>query len=421
MKSSLEERSRVLEHVWRSELSTFYRAHHADAVRDLPLQSESDWVRVPLLSREDIAQAPFWDRLYVPRKDVNVVRPTSGTSGRGITLSPRANYLSTVLDDFTALGIRVTGGLFFMNPPHMFEAHLSAAVPIVGGDPMHPEISAALAKRAGVNILVCYPHLVGKIEHALRSSGLAGDLLGVYPFGEYLSRTVREHFAKLFPNAFFINTYGASELYGEVATVKFSAKDYEAEGYRLREPPDNFLELFGENGTTATPEIGQEGELIVTSLGPAAQAFPMIRYRTGDSVRVLSREGPGRFVFEVLGRAEMDKLKLNGGVLWPEEVDRVLSAVLGGSFAGRYLFELIVDTGESGMLQRGIIHLPEVVLPGRGAETETAARIASMLHVTPSRTYADGIRDGLYGPLSFQKLVESRSISKTRRMLDNTR
>lgn len=408
------ERTALLRHVWESPLSDFYRRHHGEAARsiELPLSSETDWLRIPPVTREDIGKTGFWQRLYTPPQDVHVIRPTSGTSGRSIALSPRANPVP-VLRDIAAHGIEVSGALLFMNPPHMFEDSLPHAVPLVGGDPMHPGLSVAMARRLSVNVLVCYPYLMPRLEPFLEQEDFAARFRCVYLFGEYVPTPMRERYARLFPNALFINTYGASEVYGEVANVSYTSQTHRHIGaYRPRKS-EYFLEILADDSATTEPRPGMEGELIITTLGEAARSFPMIRYRTGDSVRVVSCDAPGCFTFEMLGRSALDKLKLVGGVLWPREAEQALSAVFGTAFSGEYALEHAFQM-RSGK-EHCIVHLPKDLL-STIADLEAAARaLAEALKVTPVRSYADGIRDGLYGELTFAEL--QKTTGKVRRIL----
>lgn len=397
---SRDKRSELLTYVWESPLSDFYRTHHAETMRriSLPLTTEEDWLPLPTITREEVGRIPLLERIYTDPKDIFAIRPTSGTSGRSICLSPPASAFPAVRN-FQESGVPVSGALAFMNPQHIFEGTIGDQFPIIGGDPLFPELSISMAQKLSVNVLLFYPFLIANLTPYLKASGLGPHIRGVYPFGEYLSERMREQFADLFPNALFINSYGASELYGEVATRTFHAKDWREPGpYRPRQG-EYFLELETDSMTTAEPTPGMEGELIVTTTGPVARAFPMIRYRTGDQVRVFDVGGTGCFAFDVLGRSALDKIKLMGGVLWPHEIERALSAVFGSAFRGDYLFERALD--ESGK-EYGIVHLPEELFPSPG--TDAPERMAREMRVTSVRTYADGVRDGFYAPLKFVQL-----------------
>ena len=49
----------------------------------------SQWSAVPTLSREKLVAIPLAQRLFVTWSQVEILRPTSGTSGKGILIIPR--------------------------------------------------------------------------------------------------------------------------------------------------------------------------------------------------------------------------------------------------------------------------------------------------------------------------------------------
>ena len=85
---------------------------------------------------------------------------------------------------------------------------------------------------------------------------------------------------------------------------------------------------------------GVEGELVITSL--RREATPVLRYRTRDRSVLLSERcacgNPARRIRKVSGRTD-DLLLLNGGNVFPSQVEAVLLGVEG--LTGNY--QLVVD------------------------------------------------------------------------------
>jgi phenylacetate-CoA ligase len=75
---------------------------------------------------------------------------------------------------------------------------------------------------------------------------------------------------------------------------------------------------------------GEEGELVITNLGRVGS--PLIRYRTGDRVRVApaARDGQGFLRLEggILGRVD-DMVTIRGNNLYPSALEDVVRSVPG--------------------------------------------------------------------------------------------
>src|SRR6185436_19781255 len=138
----------------------------------------------------------------------------------------------------------------------------ASPVPVIGGDPMYPELSVQLAAKAGVNTIVTYTYFIDRLTQALKKTGLHAKIDGVLLFGERVSNPMREHILDLFPRALCIDTYGASELYGIMALTTLSKGDATKDVvYESLAEPDYFFELKTEDTTSALPHDGAEGEL----------------------------------------------------------------------------------------------------------------------------------------------------------------
>ena len=151
------------------------------------------------------------------------------------------------------------------------------------------------------------------------SLSLRVGLFGGEPWSDAMRRQLEE---KLQLSA--TDNYGLSELMGPGVAGECQAKA----GLHLAE--DHFLaELVDpESGAPAAP--GAVGELVLTTL--TKEAFPLIRYRTGDLTtlttercacgRTLARMG------RVLGRTD-DLLIIKGVKAYPSQIEAVLVALEG--------------------------------------------------------------------------------------------
>jgi len=94
---------------------------------------------------------------------------------------------------------------------------------------------------------------------------------------------------------------------------------------------DHYILEVIDRDTQEPVEDGREGELVFTSL--TRRALPVIRFRTGDISRVVSRErcSCGRThtrIGRILGRAD-DMLIVKGVNFWPRQVEQVLMSIPG--------------------------------------------------------------------------------------------
>lgn len=374
----------------------FYRRLYdiPDGAPALELRDWGEWRSLPLLEKKHLAEVPFRRRLFA---QADHARASSGTSGKPV-FSPRTEIKNIEYRlEYHDFHRPILAHMGF--PPHCHEAFLKSidrAPRVIVFDPKHPGLSARLARIAGVDSLSMFSFLVPIAGEHLAREGHASTITYVETYGEVLSGAVLAHMQSLFPNARFVHTYGSSEV--EDAHIGMPCSEITGpEPCAVYHPKKtHYLELIaGED--IVEPHSDAEGELVITTYAGTTIAFPLIRYRIGDTVRVLdeSCERHGVWSFMVLGRTEQDFLKIPGGVLRADEVQRVL----------RSLAPRVQDRFELHRRDVSTTHGPlvEVTVHVEASEDEDlrtlADDIASRLRVSPGRTYADGVERGLYGPL----------------------
>ncbi len=400
-----EERSALLRYVLDSPWSDFYRRLYKDKLSELSTRpfGEDVWGHVPFLTRADITQTPLGNRVFVDPKDVYTIRSSSGTTGSTVLLTPRTGTRPT-LRDYPNISVR--GYLSFLNPHHVVEEGFrqdGLRIPVVAGDLASPEVSIGMAAALSVNVMKVYVHSLERLRPALEKTGLIHSLEAIEFFGERVSHPTFRHIRSLFPKATLIFTCGMSEAQGNFG-YRTVAPQENVEGLWYESRTEYFLEILTEAGASAHPEPYTEGELIMTTLAPFTRAFPLIRYKTGDRVLVCASSAPGQFTFTTLGRDGGDRLKMLSGMIWRDEVERVLTRVLGEAFTGEYEFELDDTPSDNSWHERGIIRLPSDLYKTIHVE-EVADTVAEELRVGPERSYADGVRLGLYGNLTMDALL----------------
>lgn len=380
-----------------SEYSSWYRDHYARIGFCAPetMDSLAVWRTIPTISKSDIVGVPFEKRLFVPLSDVDVIRTTSGTTGSGILCMPRVSPPSwrgapTLFPDTHVL-------LFNYHMYRHLDAHGHFAkrdergepLRAIVGDPSDLPATATLARAARIGSIHGPPGTTLALafhlgEYAERITDI---LLGT----ERCSTLQLDALARAYGAARIRFNYASADAQGIVGL----SPDTPLSGHprALHVLPHYFVEVVDEQGN-AMP-LGTSGEIVITLLRERV-AFPLIRYRTGDR-GVLLRDDEVQLM-ELEGRVGGERVRIPGGEIVLKHLeDAVAAAASHGAAAD---FEARIEEADvRGMpLPRLRIRL---YASATSIDTETVARaLSETLRVNQTRTYADGVREGIYAPLA---------------------
>jgi phenylacetate-CoA ligase len=174
--------------------------------------------------------------------------------------------------------------------------------------------------------LACTPsyalHIAGVMEEMgvnPNALDLRWGLFGAECWSESMRRRIEERL-----KITATDNYGLSEIMGPGV----AGECREQSGLHIQE--DHFLAEVVDPETLEPLPAGEKGELVLTTL--TKEAFPMIRFRTGDLTRLLpERCACGRTLARmdrVLGRTD-DMFTLRGVSVFPAQVEAVLTTVPG--------------------------------------------------------------------------------------------
>lgn len=377
----------------------------------LPRQIDSwdAWREVPLISKEDILSLPFESRSLSPIRESDWIGASSGTSGTPPLFLPRSHVKGFEYRWSSGYGRSLLSSI---GPPHrqeiFFEEH-GEEPRVVCLDPKRIEGSVRLAKAAGVDSMFVFPFLIAQVGEAMGQIGTCSNIRFIELGGEVPTLALLQYIEKTFPNARISGQYGAADI--EASPIAYTCQPmttqnvdalYHAWG-------DVYFELIDPD--TTTPQRwahGSEGELVVSASAEGPYAFPLLRYRLGDLVRVGAPcEAHGEWTFTILGRAQLDTLKIVGGILRADEITRVLKK-----------HKDITDVFELHHFLRQTAAGPKsefrLDIEPRGSVdlSALALDLAREIRVAPSFALADGIRQGLYLPLQCGILAQSASKRK---------
>lgn len=416
---TFEQLSSLVERCTRPDTSPFYRdLYGISGEKPLRIASKEEWLALPFFSKKELQASTLPQRFFPPWKNIDGIVASSGTSGNEPVFSPwslnNGFGYRLLYHDFKK------ATLSSMPTPQQQEwilAHNPTPSRLVMLDPKHPAASVRLAKAAGVDsMFVLSPHLRAAGEE-IRKQNFAHHIRFIELAGESCSRASFEYMQRTFPKAIIVSFYGSTDV--EASPIAIPCRPVTGE-----EPLEIFhanerfyLEIADlESGNIMPVKKGAEGDLIVTTDSGETGVFPLIRYKIGDTVRIVEEQCAqhGGWSFELLGRTEMDFVKLPGGVLRAEAIERVLRAL--DAKVKSDLFELHRFERETkdGPMLEFVLH----VEARGGVDLGTlAADLSELLPVAPGYTYAQGVADGRYLPLHCEKFRKTHDIAKRKRVI----
>ena len=332
----LERLEATLTRVYRT--LPFYRQRlDAAGVDPDAVRSVEDLRRVPFTTKDDLRASYPYGLFAVPLRDVVRLHASSGTTGLatvvGYTRNDLRHWGSAVARVLVAGGVTredvvqvafhyglFTGGFGLHQGAELVGA---SVIPMSSG---HSRQQLRIMQDYRTTALACTPsyamHLADELLEAGVPRGALSLRLGLFggePWSEGMRRQLEE---KLQISA--TDNYGLSEVLGPGVAGECGEK----RGLHLAE--DHLLAELVDPVSGAPARPGAVGELVLTTL--TKEAFPLLRYRTGDLTtlttercacgRTLARMG------RVLGRTD-DLLIVKGVKVYPSQIEAVLVALEG--------------------------------------------------------------------------------------------
>ncbi|MFD1020701.1 phenylacetate--CoA ligase family protein [Thalassobacillus hwangdonensis] len=324
---------RVYEHV-----PFFKEKFDESGIKPEDIKSLDDLRKLPFLVKQDLRNHYPFGLFAVDRSELVRIHASSGTSGKPTVVGYTKNDIC-MWSELVARAISIAGGkkgevLHNAYGYGLFTGGLGlhcgseelgmATVPVSGGN---TDRQITLIEDFEPTVICGTPsYLLNIAEHMEnagkdpRKTSLKYGVFGAEPWSEEMRRTLEEKF-----DIKACDIYGLSEVLGPgVAMECHEAQD----GLHIAE--DHFLaEVIDPETMEPVPE-GQDGELVFTSL--TKEAFPVIRYRTGD-IASLTRGTCkcGRTTIKmsrVKGRID-DMLIIRGVNVFPSEIEHYLLTVKG--------------------------------------------------------------------------------------------
>jgi phenylacetate-CoA ligase len=327
----------VLERVYHS-VGFYKKSLDAAKIKPHDIKSIADMGKLPFITRQDLRDNYPFGLFAVPMSNIVRLHASSGTSGRstvfGYTRRDIETWSELMARSLAAAGLTkndtihnafdyglFTGGLGL----HYGAEKIGASViPMSGGNTIR---QIMILQDFGPTVICCTPsyalHLAeeGKaLGVDMKSLKLRVGIFGAEPWSKTMCAEIEKTFGIT-----ALDLFGLSEVIGPgIAMECLEGRN----GMHIFE--DHFIvETINPKTGEVLPE-GEEGELVFTTL--TKEAFPLIRYRSGDVSRLITepcRCGRTHVKMERVLKRSDDMLIVRGINIFPAQIEAILTAIEG--------------------------------------------------------------------------------------------
>lgn len=394
---------KVLDFAGNNRHSSFYKDKYKKAGINLikDINSVEDFKKLPFLTKDEIVNSDPFGRFFLPWREFGSVSISSGTTSSpdslSIILASRQRFKKPNESFGPISAIRL------LPPTHQGRDLIKPSLTVKGtmgvgtvvGDINNLPLCAKIAARLRINTVVTSPTILYFFMPYLQKEYCLDDIRKIVLIGEYCSKQKAILFRKMFKNSEFVRSYGMSEAQGESIGIGCRFLDSLTTNY-FHPSPKFYCE---------TIDSGEEDELVITHL--YKNGFPLIRYRTGDAVKLENFDCPcgDNQRMKILGRINYDFFKAYGVIIYAELIDKALAAyanyldspdwqlhiyekLISGKIVPRFKLQLILNRD----------------LTGEVKETEKmlAAGVSERLFLSAKKTLASLVAEGFFLPLEVE-------------------
>lgn len=299
--------------------------------------SLEDLNKIPFTTKNDLRENYPYGLFAVPLREVVRIHTSSGTTGMPIVVGYTKNdikiWTEVVARILTAGGITkedviqiafnyglFTGAFGF----HYGAEKIGASVIPVSIE--NPRKQIKILQDYKTTAIVSTPSYALLIANTIIEMGINPNslslkygLFGAEPWSERMRQEIEEKLKII-----ATDNYGLSEVMGPGVAGECLYKN----GLHINE--DHFLvEIIDPETLEPVPE-GKVGELVITTL--TKEAFPVVRFRTGDLTKLLPGDCPCgrtfRRIDRIIGRTD-DMIIIKGVKIFPSQIETILNEVEG--------------------------------------------------------------------------------------------
>ncbi len=354
----------------------------------------ADLQRLPTTGRETLVTNHPYGMFAVPLREVIRLQPTSSVIKEAIVVGFTRNdidhwtdlaarsLLSAGVGRDDVVQIYVDYGLFQGALGLHYGAEKIGAS-VIPSSSISPDTEFEMMKDFHATVLVTTPHRARRLTNYVKENNINAKTLTLRTcllVGQYWSESVRKRFEEKMYTPVF-DCYGHSEIVSSGIAAECEKRD----GLHINE--DHFIaEIIDPTSGTALG-AGQEGELVITTL--TKEAFPLIRYKTGDITRLHYEpcECGSNFVrMERVSRRTDDMVFIGGVNLFPSQVEKIIADAVGKNTPAP-VFQLVLEGNEANESVKLEIEVNEAIFSDelrvmRAMEEKIRGELFDMLGVT---------------------------------------
>jgi len=326
----------VVKHVYESNAS-YRRLFEQAGVRPEDIRTAEDIVKLPMTNKDILREGYPLGLSCMPRKEIIEMHMSSGSTGTPVVMP----YTRADLDQWAecmARCYRMSGAFpgdatqitplfgLFNGGFGMYHGARAAGLFVIPAGPGNTARQIRLAKDLKTRVFTAVVSYGVRLMEVLEEMNetlpdLQIGIFGAEVFSESMKKKISEGL-----NIDVFDIYGMTES-GGVGTLGMDCPAHN--GIHVWE--DQYIIEIIDPKTGEQVDDGEEGELVFTSL--TREALPMIRFRTADLTRVISRETCecGRThlrVAPITGRRD-DMLIVKGVNFFPKQIEQTLLGIPG--------------------------------------------------------------------------------------------
>jgi phenylacetate-CoA ligase len=332
----IERLQTTLNRVYRN-VAFYKQALDSHEIEIEKIRTLQDIRELPFTTKEDLRVSYPYDMFALPLRDIVRIHASSGTTGRPIVVGYSKNdilhwselvgrelsWAGVTEHDVVQIGF--TYGLFTGGFGFHFGAEKIGASVIPASSQGNLRDQITIMKDFKTSALICSPSTALSIARIFKTMDLRPEQMhlkrGIFG-SEAWSETVRSEIEDTFHITAY-DSYGMSEIMGPGVSGECEKRN----GLHVNE--DHFIVEVINPATLQPCAEGEEGELVFTTI--TKEAFPLIRFRTGDRASLLLGQCECGRTFvrmsRVKGRTD-DMIMIQGTKLFPSQI---LDALLGVS------------------------------------------------------------------------------------------
>lgn len=316
----------VLKFVWESPYSSFYREKYQKAGVELAgIKSIDDFKKIPYLTKQEILAVNPEKRFYEDKSKGEIISVSHGTTiGSPMVFLrtkdplPYGSFFSSLVLQTGVKRIMLLRWPFSYQFIYRHPDFSSKKIQKFLGNIYDLKMSVKIIKELKIDGLSATPTILFDAIPYFKEEGILEQIKYIGTGGEGVSKEKFQYFKDNFPNAFIKFGFANTEAGHLGYQCPYLADSYPVYFHPLKD--HLYYEVLNNKG---------ENELVVTTLFKSD--FPLIRYKTGDSVLLEYKKCPCKETtrIKVIGRIGFYNVKVGDYFITEEAVGKAIAVISG--------------------------------------------------------------------------------------------